>query len=122
MLTVEQIANALTKKAGNITQTAKALGVTREAIHKRVKADEELQAIVTDAREALTDVAESALLKQVKLGNIAAIIFTLKTQGKARGYVERQEISGPDGGPIVVKGYVSITPDDWDKDTTNRNL
>lgn len=28
---------------------------------------------------------------------------------------ERHEISGPDGGPIPVKGYVGINPDDWDK-------
>lgn len=32
------------------------------------------------------------------------------------------EVSGPNGGPIVVKGYVSITPDDWDKDTADRSL
>ena len=30
-------------------------------------------------------------------GNITAIIFTLKTIGKSGGYVERQELSGPDG-------------------------
>ena len=29
--------------------------------------------------------------------------------------IERKEISGPDGGPVemAVKGYVSISPDDW---------
>lgn len=27
--------------------------------------------------------------------------------------IERQEISGPDGEPL--KGYVSISPDEWDK-------
>jgi hypothetical protein len=112
-LTKEQIANALERKAGNVTEAAKALKVTRQALHLHIKDDEDLQTIVTQARESLVDIAESSLLKQIKEGNTAAIIFTLKTQGKARGYVERQEISGPDGGPIVVKGYATVTPDDW---------
>jgi hypothetical protein len=29
----------------------------------------------------------------LKKGNIAALIFFLKTQGKSRGYVERQEVA-----------------------------
>jgi hypothetical protein len=29
---------------------------------------------------------------------------------------QKQEISGLDGGPIVVKGYIGISPDDWDED------
>ena len=66
--------------------------------------------------------AESEALKQIKQGNTAIIIFTLKTLGKSRGYVERTEVSGPNGGPIVVKGYVKVTPDDWDEDTTDSNL
>lgn len=115
-LTKEQIADALEKKAGNVTQAAKALKVTRQALHWHIKDDEELQAIVIDARESLVDMAESEARKQIMEGNTAIIIFTLKTLGKARGYVERQEISGPDGGPVVVKGYgVAATPDDWNE-------
>lgn len=29
---------------------------------------------------------------------------------------KRQEFSGPGGGPIEVKGYVIVSPDDWDGD------
>lgn len=96
MLTTEQIADAIKKKAGNITEAAKALNVTRRALYKRIDADEELQQLVTDEREALVDMAESEARKQIKKGNTAIIIFTLKTLGKNRGYVERieQEHSG----------------------------
>ena len=39
----------------------------------------------------------------MRKGNITAIIFTLKTIGKSRGYVERQEVTGADGGAVIVK-------------------
>lgn len=114
MLTVEQITDALRKKSGNITEAARALKVTRGALYKRIDADESLLQVVTDAREALVDVAESQLLKQIKQGNTTAIIFTLKTQGKARGYVEQTDHKHSGSVDLNVKGYVTVTPDDWD--------
>lgn len=102
-LSVKEIAQVLTAKDGNISETAKALGVTRFAIQKRVSKSAELQEIVSDARGAMVDVAESELGKQVRSGNITAIIFTLKTQGKDRGYVERTEITGADGESLLIK-------------------
>jgi hypothetical protein len=41
------------------------------------------------------------LFKLIKEGNVAATIFYLKTQGKQRGYIERQEVTGADGAPII---------------------
>lgn len=111
MLTTEQIANALEKKAGNITEAAKALKVTRQYLHIRIKDDESLKQIVTDAREALVDVAESQALTQIKQGNTAMIIFTLKTLGKSRGYVERNEVTGADGKDFPGSNVVIILPD-----------
>ena len=43
------------------------------------------------------DFAESQLHKQIRDGNSTATIFFLKTKGKKRGYVERQEIEATMG-------------------------
>jgi hypothetical protein len=40
-------------------------------------------------------------MKLIKDGNVAATIFFLKTQGKRRGYIERQEVTGAEGAPII---------------------
>lgn len=115
-LTIDEIATVLTKKSGNISQTAAALKVTRQAIQQRVKDDESLQQIVVDAREELVDVAESEALKQIKAGNTAMIIYTLKTQGKARGWQENSEVKHSGEVSVTNKGYgVAATPDDWNE-------
>jgi hypothetical protein len=45
-------------------------------------------------------------------GNLQALqILMAYTYGKPK---ERHEITGADGGPVIVKGYISISPDDWD--------
>ena len=43
------------------------------------------------ARESSVDLAESELMKAIRAGNMTAIIFFLKTQGRSRGYVERSD-------------------------------
>ena len=59
--------------------------------------------------------AELALYKAIQDGEGWAVCFYLKTQGKQRGYIERQEIehSGAIG---IVKGYITrdVTPDIWE--------
>lgn len=114
-LTDEQIAHALRLQRGNISAAAEALGVARSTIHRRINTNPELDAICTDARENLIDVAENALLKLINEGNVAAVIFALKTQGRSRGYSERLEITGKDGEAIAVKGYIGFSPEEWDK-------
>ena len=104
-LTVDQIDHALKQASGNVTYAAKALGVARGTLYRRIGQNARLQETLTDARESLVDAAESALHKQILDGNIAAIIFALKTLGKDRGYVERtqQEITGRDGGAVTIR-------------------
>ncbi|OGW36957.1 MAG: hypothetical protein A2Y97_10150 [Nitrospirae bacterium RBG_13_39_12] len=102
-LTEEQIIQALEAKAGFISEAAKALNVTYEAIRKRVAKNKRLQQAFDQIKERKLDFAESKLMKQIEEGNLGAICFFLKCQGKRRGWVERQEMSGPEGRPIDLR-------------------
>ena len=108
MYTDAQLAAALKQYSGNITKAAKNLGCARSTVHRRVADSAELTQLVTDSREALVDLAEDKLRTLINKGNPAAVFFTLKTLGKPRGYIERQEITGKDGAPVMEGLIVNI--------------
>ncbi len=103
------LAAALVETKGNISRAAARFHVSRSAIQKRVAESEKLKEVLSDARETSLDVAESSLDKAVADGEAWAVCFKLKTQGKSRGYVERQELTGAAGGPVVLSEVVVST-------------
>lgn len=113
-ITNAKIIDALRETHGNFMLSAKKLGCSRVMIWSRVKKSEELQKVVEDEREGMVDIAEGALYSSLLNQDPWAVQFTLKTRGKDRGYVERQqtEITGKDGDPIIVKTLKNISMDD----------
>lgn len=87
----EDIIQALFASGGIITYAAKALGVGRQALSTRVNGSEILRTAADEAVERNLDKAENKLLDKIDRGNLVAILFYLKTKGKRRGYIERQE-------------------------------
>ena len=98
--TDDQIEAAIRKGEGFMSFAARLLGINRTHLYERVRKSDRLRAVLDEVREATLDTAELALRNQVLSGNIAAIIFTLKTLGKSRGFVERQEVE-PVGGQVT---------------------
>lgn len=100
--TKSKIEETLIAVSGNVSAAARSLGMQRHNLHKIICKSEQLKRVVHDARQSMCDNAESALNRAVINGEAWAVCFTLKTQAKDRGYVERtqQEITGRDGGPI----------------------
>ena len=88
---------SLEKSLGVVTTACKKINVSRTQFYKWVKDDAQFRAAVNDIQNVTLDMAESQLHKQILDGNTTATIFNLKTKGKKRGYVERQEITGVDG-------------------------
>jgi hypothetical protein len=83
---------ALEQSLGVVTTAAKIAGIDRSTHYEWLKTDEDYNQKVIDLENVTLDFAESQLHKQVKEGNTTATIFLLKTKGKKRGYIERQEI------------------------------
>lgn len=110
-------ASAETGKAissgGNIRLIANRLGVSRQTIYSYKKKWKTVEDALKEEKEEMLDLAENKLWKLINDENITAIIFYLKTQGKQRGYIERQEYTGADDEPmeIVVK-YASNDSND----------
>ena len=86
------IIKALENNLGIITKSCKEVGIARSTFYEWYKDDEEFRAKVDDMENITIDYAESKLHQLIKDENPTAIIFFLKTKGKKRGYVERQEI------------------------------
>lgn len=123
----QQIANA---SGGVLSDIAANFQVARTTVYNWCEADEEFSQALEDSRERFVDIAESNLKKLVtgipriekdENGNNimsgwierpseTSIIFTLKTRGKKRGYVERQEVDAN----VNMKGSIDIK--EWVKD------
>lgn len=102
-LTKESVETALRETKGMISLAAKRLGCSRETVYDYIKKYPSVATAIHDEREATLDMAELALFKAIQNGEAWAIAMTLKTIGKQRGYVERQEVTGADGGGITIK-------------------
>ena len=106
--TKKQLLVALEKSLGVVTTACKEVDISRTTYYDYYNNDAEFRKAVNDISNIALDFTESKLFKQIDGGNMTGIIFYLKTKGKKRGYVERQEISGPDEGPIQTQ---SSAPD-----------
>lgn len=110
-VTVEMIMPLIDHHKGNLSAIARSLGVHRSTIQRRLAESPVLAAARQDARETMLDMAESVLYKKVLEGSTPELIFFLKTQGFRRGYTERQEITGANGGPLqTVNAHMAIDP------------
>ena len=98
----EKTLEALEKSLGGVTTAVKTVGIARSTFYEWLK-DPLFKAEVDSIQDVALDFAESQLHQQIQGGNTSATIFYLKTKGKRRGYVERQEITGAEGLPNDIR-------------------
>lgn len=91
-LTNEEIIASIRRCRGLYYLAAEHLGVTKSALAYRITNDPELEAVAKDQRGKMLDKAETKLMEAVDNGEQWAIQLMLKTLGRDRGYVERQEV------------------------------
>ena len=111
--TPEQIIEALRKTKGLIGLAADELKCDRKTIYNHVKRSAAVREALESVRERNLDVAESKLLGAIDTGESWAITYYLSRIGRERGYSDRSELTGLNGGALrVVVEYVN----DWRQD------
>lgn len=88
----QAMVQAMEKSLGIVTTACKSVGISRDTHYRWMRDDEEYRQAIESIESMALDLAESKLHEQIVEGNTACIIFFLKTKGKRRGYVEKQEV------------------------------
>lgn len=83
---------------------AEALGCSHVTVYNYARRYKSVQEAIDRNRGHVLDTAELALYNAILSGEHWAVTFALRTIGKGRGYVEKQEqeITGKDGGPVGI--------------------
>ncbi len=97
----QDMLQALEKTLGVVTTAARQVGIERTTHYYWLREDEEYKRAVESIDDVALDFAESKLHSLIQNDDTAATIFYLKTKGKKRGYIERQEFTGNEGAPII---------------------
>lgn len=95
----EDFVQAYELSGGNVSVSCKKVQISRETYYRWCRDDKEFNDKCREIDESLLDLAETMLMKAIKDGKTAELIFFLKTKGKIRGYVERSEVDVKDTRP-----------------------
>ena len=117
-VSVKALEKAIAEHRGNITRVAQAVKLSRQTVYRRIEVSPALQEAMAEARETLIDLVEAGLYELALAGDRTAQIAVLNNHpvSRQRGWGQRLELTGANGGPVVIKGYISVSPDDWDTD------
>jgi hypothetical protein len=100
----KEFLSKLFEHVGNVSKACESAGVPRVTYYywrsKDAAFSKEADKVKEAARQSIVDDAEDGLRSKVLKGDITAIIFTLKTIGKERGYVERLETENYNMTPV----------------------
>lgn len=101
--TPDQVADALKETRGMVYLAAKRLGCSHVTVQNYANRYAMVREALQTQRGQLIDTAELKLWHAVTEGESWAVLFALRTIGKDRGYVERQEVTGKDGEPVGIQ-------------------
>ena len=82
----------LQESKGIVSYACQKTGISRYTYYEWLKHDAKFSKLALEITEYVIDLVEAKLLSNINEGDTTAIIFYLKTKGRKRGYVERQEL------------------------------
>jgi predicted DNA-binding transcriptional regulator AlpA len=112
----KNIIEALKMSNGVVKNAVEQVGIHRSTFYDWVNQDEDFAREVNSIREGAIDFVESKMFQRIKEGSDTMIIFYLKTQAKARGYVEKSELEvnnkTPDFSALSTEDIVNLLKED----------
>ena len=99
--TKKKIMGMIPGSMGIMSVVASRSGVNRNTVALYAKLYPEVREALDAERENIIDLSESKLVTAINGGEAWAIALALKTLGKSRGYVEKQEVQN--SGEVTVK-------------------
>lgn len=101
----KSLIEALNKSLGIVSTACLKTKISRSRYYEWYASDPEFKKEVDAIVDVALDFAESKLLQSINNGSDTATIFYLKTKGKNRGYIEKQEIDHSFGGQKIKIGF-----------------
>ena len=92
----DKMLKALEEFYGIVSTASQSVGISRQTHYRWLEDDQEYKEKVQDIKNSAIDFVETKLFDCIKSEKETSIIFYLKTIGKSRGYVPRQEIDTGD--------------------------
>lgn len=108
--TKKRLLEALEESLGVVTDACKIADISRSAFYGYYNDDPEFKKAVDSIDDMAIDFAESQLHRQIADGVPVSTIFYLKTKGKKRGYVEKQEVDHTSKGEKLDHGVLIVLP------------
>ena len=96
----KELIKAMEQCHGVVSDACLSVGVSRVTYYDYYKNDPNFKESVDQVESIVLDYVEGKLFKLIDKGDVASTLFYLKTKGKKRGYIERNEITGVDGKDI----------------------
>ena len=97
---MQQVIDELNRTKGMVYLAARQLGCHPNTVFNYAKRYKSVKRAIDANRGEVVDVAELKLYEAIRAGEHWAVAFALKTIGKHRGYVERQEFQRVNEGEL----------------------
>lgn len=108
MITAAQLEVALRSSAGIYSVAAEKLQTTRQNVFQRVQRSPALKALCAEIEEMMLDMAEAGVVDALNKKDRRMITWYLERKGRHRGYANKTEITGENGGPVQTAVEVTI--------------
>lgn len=113
--TEQEVLAAIPDSYGIVSRVGENLGCTWGTARKYIDMYPSAIDMFRQEKERIKDLCEIKVIKAINLDDIQTAKWYLGMQAKDRGYVDRQELTGANGGPVSFSFDVSrLSPDEAD--------